>query len=121
MPHQLRPELIPRVVERFKALSDESRLRLLLLLKSGPANVSELVRGSGIAQASVSKHLGVLKQAGLVECEPVANRCVYRIADATLFEMCEIVCEGVLRQAKAEHAALGLSAAARTRRKRGRS
>jgi ArsR family transcriptional regulator len=121
MPYQLRPELIPRVVERFKALADDSRLRLLLLLKSAPANVSELTRATGIAQASVSKHLGVLKHVGLVACDRVANQCVYRIADDTLFDMCEIVCSGVVRQARAEHAALGLVVAhAPPRRKRGR-
>ena len=67
-------ELIERVAGRFRALSDGTRLRMLLVLKAGPRNVGQLTEKLGIAQAGVSKHLAVLKGAGLVECERLGNQ-----------------------------------------------
>jgi SAM-dependent methyltransferase len=51
----------------FRLLGDEARLRLLRLLDAERLNVSELTRILGIAQSGVSRHLGLLKEAGLVE------------------------------------------------------
>ena len=105
----IRPELLPRIAERFAALADENRLRLLLLLKSAPANVTALTEELGIAQASVSKHLAVLRQAGLVDVERRGNNAFYAVRDDSVFDMCRIVCDGVVRFVREEHAALGLS------------
>ncbi len=89
--------MIGRVVERLRAIADENRVRLLIRLKDGPANVSALTAELGIAQASVSKHLSVLRQAGLVDVERVGAQSRYFIADETVFELCQIVCDGVAR------------------------
>lgn len=106
----LKPELIPRVARRFAALADESRLALLVILADGELNVSALVERTGIAQASVSKHLAVLAGVGLVAARREGNAVFYRVADDSVFEMCQIVCDGVVRHAMAEHAAMGLPA-----------
>lgn len=50
----------------FRLLGDEARLRLLRLLSLERLNVSELTGILGIAQSGVSRHLGLLKEAGLV-------------------------------------------------------
>jgi DNA-binding transcriptional ArsR family regulator len=50
----------------FRLLGDDARLRLLRLLGSERLNVSELTGILGIAQSGVSRHLGLLKDAGLV-------------------------------------------------------
>jgi ArsR family transcriptional regulator len=50
----------------FRLLGDEARLRLLRLLSAERLNVSELTAILGIAQSGVSRHLGLLKEAGLV-------------------------------------------------------
>ena len=105
----LHPELIPKVSQRFAALADENRLRLLLRLKSSAANVTTLTDELQIAQASVSKHLAVLRQVGLVDVERRGNQAFYRIRDDSVFDMCRIVCDGVIRFAQEEHAAMGLS------------
>jgi ArsR family transcriptional regulator len=102
----LNPELIPRVVDRLRALADETRLRLLLRLKDSPANVTTLTGELGIAQASVSKHLAILKQAGLVEVQRVGTQSVYRVRDQSIFELCSIVCDGVTRFIREQHAVL---------------
>lgn len=94
----LRPEVLDRVVERFAAVADPSRIRLLLRLREEEANVATLSKELGIRQASVSKHLGVLRRVGLVEARQVGNKAIYKIRDDSVFEMCKIVCDGVLRQ-----------------------
>ena len=51
----------------FRLLGDDARLRVLRLLDAERLNVSELTAILGIAQSGVSRHLGLLKDAGLVE------------------------------------------------------
>jgi SAM-dependent methyltransferase len=51
----------------FRLLGDEARLRILRLLQAERLNVTELTSILGIAQSGVSRHLGLLKEAGLVE------------------------------------------------------
>jgi DNA-binding transcriptional ArsR family regulator len=117
----LRTELIPKVVERLKALADENRIRLLLLLRERERNVTELSEGLALGQASVSKHLLILKQVGLVESRRQGTQAIYQIRDESVFEMCSMVYDGVLRYVKDEHAALGLDSMAVQSRKRKRA
>ncbi|HWP40187.1 MAG TPA: metalloregulator ArsR/SmtB family transcription factor [Tepidisphaeraceae bacterium] len=100
------PQLIARVVQRLKALADENRIGLILQLRHGPANVTQLTRALGIAQASVSKHLSVLRQVGIVGVRRVGNQAVYSIRDESIFELCQSVCNGVMRFIEQEHAAI---------------
>jgi len=102
----VRQELIPKVVERMRALADENRIRLLLRLQATPANVTTLTAELGIAQASVSKHLAILKQVGLVEAARHGTQAVYRVRDQSVFDLCRLVCDGVVRFVEEEHAAL---------------
>src|SRR4051812_10867950 len=50
----------------FRLLGDDARLRILRLLDAERLNVTELTSILGIAQSGVSRHLGLLKEAGLV-------------------------------------------------------
>ena len=50
----------------FRLLGDDTRLRLLRVLSREPLNVSELTAVLGVAQSGVSRHLGLLRDAGLV-------------------------------------------------------
>lgn len=52
--------------ELMKAVADETRLRIIRLLKQYPLNVGELTEILGLAQSGVSRHLGQLKKAGLI-------------------------------------------------------
>ena len=101
--------LIERVAERFRALGDESRLRLLMLLEGGERNVTSLTEELGLRQASVSKHLAVLRRAGLVTSRRDGAQVLYRPADESIYEMCQIVCDGVVRQVRDQSEALGLA------------
>lgn len=65
----------------FRLLADDVRLRLLRLLAAERLNVSELTTVLGIAQSGVSRHLGLLKDAGLVSEEKEAGYTYFRIAE----------------------------------------
>jgi len=69
--------------ELFRALGDPHRLRLLeIIAKASPdICVCDLNDGVPLLQPTVSHHLRVLKEAGLVTCERRANWMYYRIAD----------------------------------------
>jgi ArsR family transcriptional regulator len=86
------------VAARFRALGDPSRLRLLHLLMQGERSVRQLVEGSGLRQANVSRHLGLLRREGLVGRTRQSNRALYRITDPSVAELCRIACGGLTDQ-----------------------
>jgi DNA-binding transcriptional ArsR family regulator len=61
------------------ALSDESRRAMLERLREGPATVGELAERLPIARPGVSRHLRVLREAGLVEVRQEAQWRVYSL------------------------------------------
>lgn len=65
--------------ERLKALSEPSRLRIVSSLRDGPKNVSDLATELDISIVTVSHHLGILRAAGLVECDRDGRFIVYRL------------------------------------------
>jgi len=65
----------------LKAAGEESRLRLLLLLRAGELTVSELTQVLGQSQPRVSRHLKILSDAGLVERYREGAWVFYRLAD----------------------------------------
>jgi SAM-dependent methyltransferase len=67
----------------FRLLGDTTRLRLLRVLAQDRFNVTELTGILGVAQSGVSRHLGLLKDAGLVVEEREAGFVYYRVADET--------------------------------------
>jgi ArsR family transcriptional regulator len=58
---------IKNIARIFKALADETRLRILYLLQRRELCVCEIVKVLGISQSKASRHLAYLKNAGLVE------------------------------------------------------
>jgi SAM-dependent methyltransferase len=66
----------------YRLLGDEARLRLLRVLARERLNVTELTGVLGLAQSGVSRHLGLLKDAGLVKEERDGGFSYYRIAPA---------------------------------------
>jgi DNA-binding transcriptional ArsR family regulator len=63
----------------FEVIAEPNRRRVLDLLRQGERPVGELVDALAISQPAVSKHLKVLREAGLVEARIDAQRRVYRI------------------------------------------
>lgn len=86
---------LEKVAERFKALSEPMRLRLLYALMDGEKTVSELVRETGGVQANVSKHLSVLLEAGILGRRKQGTSAYYRITDESIFDLCDLVCNSI--------------------------
>ena len=80
------------VAARFRALSEPMRLRLLNVLMGGERTVGQLVEASGSSQANVSKHLAVLRDAGMIEMRKEGLSTVCEIADPIVNELCEMMC-----------------------------
>lgn len=85
------------ISERFKALSEPMRLRLIYALMDGEKTVGQLVEETDSLQANVSKHLGILLDAGILGRRKDGLRAYYRITDETIYELCDLVC-GSLEQ-----------------------
>ena len=71
----------------FEVLAEPHRRRILDLLREGEQAVGELVSALGLSQPGVSKHLRVLRQAGLVEVRVDAQRRLYRLRTGPLREI----------------------------------
>lgn len=69
----------------FNALADPTRRRILELLRQGDLTAGEIADQFSISQPSVSHHLSLLKQAGLVECERRGQYIVYSL-NSTVFQ-----------------------------------
>ena len=74
------------LVSIFKALSDETRLRIVKLLEHGELCVCDLVAACDMVQPKVSFHLRVLKAAGLVKDRKQGKWMHYRLDDTDLFK-----------------------------------
>lgn len=71
----------------FSALAEPNRLNIVELLRDAPLSVGEIADRLGLNQPQVSKHLRVLRDAGLVEVHPTANRRVYKLRPQPLVEL----------------------------------
>jgi DNA-binding transcriptional ArsR family regulator len=73
----------------FEVLAEPHRRRILDLLREGEQAVGDLVSELGLSQPGVSKHLRVLREAGLVEARVDAQRRLYRLRTGPLREVDE--------------------------------
>jgi len=69
-------------ISALKALGDETRLRILRLLAKDRLSVNELADRLKVSEYNVSKHLRVMKEAGLLEIEKEGQRRFYRVVEA---------------------------------------
>ncbi|MDO9051039.1 MAG: metalloregulator ArsR/SmtB family transcription factor [Methylotenera sp.] len=88
----LNEQALEYVAKYFKALAEPMRLKVLNALQDGEKNVSQLTQLSGGTQANISKHLTLLAQYNLVKRESRGTNVYYRIADPSVYELCELVC-----------------------------
>jgi DNA-binding transcriptional ArsR family regulator len=71
----------------FEVLAEPHRRHILDLLREGERSVNELVAGLGLSQPGVSKHLRILREAGLVEVRADAQRRLYTLRPQPLDEL----------------------------------
>ena len=74
-------------VDVFTAIGDPTRRRILELLSTGDLSVGALTAELGISQPSVSQHLAVLREVGLVEATRSGTSSIYRLRTDPLSEV----------------------------------
>jgi len=95
------------IAQRFRAMGEPMRLRLLMLLQNGECTVSELVAQLHTSQANISKHLQVLTGSGLLHRHKRGLNVFYTVADPRIFDMCDMVCGSLKEHHDARSKLLG--------------
>ncbi len=101
-------EKVPRkflemMAGRFAALGDPTRLALVhALITKGEQNVTALVEAVKTTAANASKHLKILREAGLVARRKVGLQVFYKLDDPVVQKLCELVCESLLDEFEPE-------------------
>lgn len=98
LPTPLPDALVELIARRFRVIGEPMRIKLLDHLRGGEATVLALTNAVGASQQNVSKHLGVLHDAGIVARRKEGTQVLYRVVDDGVFELCETVCGSVQRQ-----------------------
>ena len=86
------PSVLMLVADRFKGLAEPARLHILERLRDGEMTVTELVAATGLGQANVSKHLALLFKLGFVARRTEGRYAYYGLADARVFQLCDLMC-----------------------------
>ena len=91
-------DALTQVAGYFAALSEPTRLQILSLLRDKERNVGELAELCGYTSANISRHLAILSKHGLVAKENRGTSVFYRIADESIYTLCDVVCGSLLKQ-----------------------
>jgi ArsR family transcriptional regulator len=88
-------DILRRKSEILKAISQPTRLKILELLREGEKCVCKMLPLLGEEQANVSKHLSIMRQAGIVELRKEGVSSYYRIKDKSVLKILDIAEEMV--------------------------
>lgn len=91
-------EALEQVAAYFRALSEPTRLHILSVLRDGERNVGELALSCDYTSANISRHLAILSKHGLVARDNRGTSVYYRIADESVYALCDLVCGSIVRQ-----------------------
>lgn len=102
---EMSPDALAHVAARFKVLSEPLRLQILQHLANGELSVTAITAAVNSTQPNISKHLKIMQDENLVARRQAGNTVYYRIADESVFVLCEVVC-GSLRQKFSERSSI---------------
>jgi len=88
---QLAEEVVRLHADFCSALADARRLLILYALDEGPKNVSQLTKVLEVSQPTVSRHLKMLRERGLVTAQREGNAVIYRLADHRLIQALDLL------------------------------
>ncbi len=80
----------------ISVLANPKRLQIIEILGKSERTVSELAAELGIAQATTSQHLAVMRKTGVVETRKDGNFVYYRLADAKIAEACAVMSRAIV-------------------------
>jgi len=85
----INPDELEELASRFKILSEPARLQILATLCNQEYSVQEICDRTGLLQGNVSKHLRLMKDAGVVACRREGVWRYYRVIDTDLLTLCQ--------------------------------
>ncbi len=100
---KMNPKIFEGQASILKALGQPTRLQILELLKEGERCVCEIFPAISQEQANVSKHLAILKQAGILESRKDGLRILYRIKAPEVLSLLNGVSKLLKTQAREQH------------------
>ncbi len=80
----------------FHALSDPIRLEIVSYLRDGEKCVCEIVPHLNLIQPLVSRHLKILKDAGMVKCRKDGTKRMYSIVDSRIYNVVDALTSGLV-------------------------
>ena len=80
-----------KVSERLKALAHPARLKIVAGLLKDECNVGQIQKVLGLPQSTISQHLRMLKNAGIIKGRREGNKTCYRVIDARVRKIVEIM------------------------------
>lgn len=81
------------IIQIFKALSDETRLNILILISKRLICAKGIAKYLDISEAAVSQHLKILKEAGIISGEKIGYFVLYNLRDDALLKVVEFTDE----------------------------
>lgn len=105
IPPTLNQEISQLHAEFCSALADPTRLILLYLLAEEPRHVGELAEKVGLPQPTISRHLKILRERGLVEAERQGMVVQYSLTDRRVIEALDLL-RSIMRDGLAKRAEL---------------
>lgn len=95
---QLSPEMIEELSDFFRLPGEPARLRLMCEIRNGARDVATLMERTGFSQSHLSRQLGHLTKAGLVQMEKDGTRALYSASDPVVDAICQMAHERLTRQ-----------------------
>ena len=103
----LTDQALELVANRFRLLAEPTRLKILQILGHDELTVTEIVERTGSSQANVSKHLAALLNAAVVSRRKNGLNAHYRVADPSIFDLCDVVCSRLKDEVRTRRAIFG--------------
>lgn len=83
------------VARYFSMLGEPTRLKILHSICQNEKCVSDIIAQTGATQTNVSRHLGMMYQAGMLSRRREGNQIYYGVADQMFIELCRSVCQQI--------------------------
>jgi DNA-binding transcriptional ArsR family regulator len=80
-----------KISETLKALAHPARLRIVIGLLKDECNVAQIQRVLGLPQSTISQHLRILKNAGIIKGRREGTKTCYRVVDVRVRKIVEII------------------------------
>lgn len=97
-PPPVTDEALALIASWFRTLAEPSRLKILRTLEEREKNITEIVEATGLTQANVSRHVQSLVDAGMVGRRKEGLAVICFIADPSITDLCDNVCNNLMKR-----------------------